>query len=203
MTDSKTGFWQYIGGRLSGLALAAVIAFGGIVGAAACGALIAWVFGKSPEDAMIEFLNNHSEWKDYLFNGWVGLYVVIIGLFCLWFLFRYNIWVSRQKAVDELAEEVGRAIGEILNKNYADDPHRRQLAIDYETWCGRVDLLLSNRAFFSRADQLYVNRLGRFPIALRKGANEIEHDEDWYKSMLDATINRIRNVIMHVQLRGR
>ena len=71
-------------------------------------------------------------------------------------------WSGKQKAVDDLAEDLSWSIHNLLNRN---PPVRSASDVatwkrDYDDWCRKVSDKLGNRAFFTRSDQLHFDRLG-------------------------------------------
>jgi hypothetical protein len=203
MGNQSPGFLAYVGGKFSGMTITLLVLVGSIIGGGLSGAIAIVVIGKPLDSALADLFTEPPPSLQYFINGWFGLYLTLFALFLLWFAFRYNVWTQRQKAVTELAEAVSRAINNIFNGDYANDPHLRKLAVDYEKWNQEISTLLNNRAFFSRADQLHIERLGGFPFAHRSDANEIQRTHDWYMGMLNEKFVRIREIVLEVQSRGR
>lgn len=127
-----------------------------------------------------------------------------MGLALIYASLRFNLWDQRQKAVDELAEDVSWAIRDILNRpkptNQAQvAQYVADLDREYREWCERVDRKLENRAFFTRADQLHFQRLGFIAPVVLTGIEAA----DYTLSQLNLKFDRLRDVINWVQQRRR
>lgn len=176
---------------------------GGISRAAGTGLAVAMsmiVFGMSPAELVMYLWNAPPAW---LLNGWTRLLVLIVGLAVFFVSFRFNVWDQRQNAIDSLAEDISQAIHELVNRHTREDistPEQvKRFADDYHAWCDRVHKKLENRAFFTRADQLHVERLGFIDPVKMTGQSQY----DWFLSQLKLKFERLREIINLIQSRRR
>jgi len=100
---------------------------------------------------------------------------------------------SRQKAIDELAEELSWAIHDLLNKNISSNEELSQWEKEYRSWCQRVSDKLKNRDFFTRANELHFDRLGFVPQTPFTGSFNSHHE--WLISQLKLKFERLRDII--------
>jgi hypothetical protein len=107
----------------------------------------------------------------------------------------------RQRAIDDLAEDLSWAIHNLLNKPVSNKTELSQWESDYRAWCQRVSAKLEKRAFFTRADQLHFDRLGFVPPANSTGSFSERHE--WLLSQLKLKFERLRDVINWTQIRKR
>jgi hypothetical protein len=180
-------FWMWIGGAISRAA-----GTGLVVG------IFILIYGATPGQAMADLLGNLPLW---LTNPWFKLALVVIGLFIIGASLHFNIWSLRQRAIDDLAEDLSWAIHHLLNKSASNESEVTQWESEYRAWCQRVNEKLENRAFFTRADQLHFDRLGFVPPANFAGSYNIHHD--WLISQLNLKFERLRDVINWTQMRKR
>ena len=180
-------FLAYVGGAIGKLALSGLL-FG----------IFIVIFGMTPGQAMAEWLVSLPSW---LTNPWFKLSLVIVGLVIIGVSLRFNVWSLRQKAIDQLAEDLSWAIHHLLNKSVSDKSEMSQWETDFKTWCQRVSTKLENRAFFTRADQLHFDRLGLVPSVNFVGSYDKRHD--WLVNQLSLKFDRLRDVINWTQLRKR
>jgi hypothetical protein len=111
------------------------------------------------------------------------------------------VWSRKQRAIDDLAEDLSWAIQKLLNRDPRPTTNQQvaQWEADYRSWCERVSKKLADRAFFTRADQLHFDMLGFVePI----GMSGIAH-LDWLLSQLRLKFQRLRDVINWTQERTR
>lgn len=177
---------------------------GGVSRMAASGFAGGFLFvflGMTPAEAVAYLFKNPPDW---LMSGWTRLLLVIVGLAVIFTSHRFNLWSQRQKAIDDISEDISWAISEILNRarpkalaDYA--AFAQQLKIDYEIWCARVSKKLENRAFFTRSDQLHFDRLGFVDPVQMTGDNSADHT----LSMLKLKFERVREIINWIQQRPR
>jgi hypothetical protein len=99
----------------------------------------------------------------------------------------------RQKAIDDLAEELSWAIHHLLNKNVSNEAEVSQWESEYKAWCQRVSAKLENRAYFTKANQLHFDRLGFVPPANFAGSYNRHHE--WLISQLNLKFERLRDII--------
>jgi hypothetical protein len=174
---------------------------GGITRAAGSGlaaGAIFIAFGMTPAELVIYLWRTPPAW---LLNGWTRLFVLIVGLALIFWSFRFNVWSRKQRAIDDLAEDLSWAIQKLLNRDPRPTTNQQvaQWEADYRSWCERVSKKLADRAFFTRADQLHFDMLGFVePI----GMSGIAH-LDWLLSQLRLKFQRLRDVINWTQERTR
>ena len=175
---------------------------GGAIGRAAGTGLVIGVFiviyGATPGQAMADLLTHLPPW---LTNPWFKLALVVIGLFIIGVSLHFNVWSLRQRAIDDLAEDLSWAIHYLLNKPVLNASEVSQWESEYEAWCRRVSAKLENRAFFTRADQLHFDRLGFVPLTNCSGSYNQYHA--WLVSQLNLKFERVRDVINWTQIRKR
>lgn len=179
--------WMWIGGALSRAA-----GTGLVIG------IFTVIYGATPGEAMTNLLTNLPPW---LINPWFKLALVIIGLFIIGASLHFNVWSLRQKAIDDLAEDLSWAIHDLLNKPVSDESEVSHWESEYREWCKRVSAKLENRAFFTRADQLHFDRLGFVPQVNFTGSDNQRHA--WLVSQLNLKFERLRDVINWTQIRKR
>lgn len=160
------------------------------------------VFGMSPAELVVYLWQHPPAW---FLSGWTRLFVLILGLTMIYASLRYNVWHQQQKAIDSLAEDISWAIHNLLNRQTPNnvpnlDAYVDQWEEDYRKWCDTVHGKLCNRAFFTRADQLHVERLGFVP---QVGQMTSSGKLNWLLSQLNLKFDRLREVINLVQLRRR
>ena len=100
---------------------------------------------------------------------------------------------SRQKAIDELAEDLSWAIHNILNKKVSAEEELFQWESEYKSWCQRVSDKLKNRKYFTRANELHFDRLGFVPQTKFAGSYNPHHE--WLISQLSLKFERLRDII--------
>lgn len=98
-------FWMWIGG-----------AIGRVAGTGMVTGVFIVAYGATPGQAMADLL--HSPW---LINPWFKFVLVIIGLFIIGASLHFNVWSLRQKAIDDLAEDLSWAIHYLLNKRVSSE----------------------------------------------------------------------------------
>lgn len=179
--------FQFIGGRLGGLALSGVLT-----------GLFFVVVGVTPAQFFADFFRHPPAWVQ---NPWFSPALAIFGLFLITVSLRFNVWSGKQKAIDELAEDISFAIQDLVNrKPRPQTTHEiNKWQEDYEVWCAKVSKKLENRAFFTRADQLHFDRLG-FIEGVRMTGNQ---KLDWLLGQLRLKFDRLRDVINWTQQRRR
>lgn len=180
-------FWMWIGGAISRAA-----GTGLVVG------IFILIYGATPGQAMADLLGNLPPW---LTNPWFKLALVVIGLFIIGASLHFNVWLLRQRAIDDLSEDLSWVIHHLLNKSVSNESEVTQWESEYRAWCQRVSEKLENRAFFTRADQLHFDRLGFVPAANFAGSYNRHHD--WLVSQLNLKFERLRDVINWTQIRKR
>jgi hypothetical protein len=126
---------QFVGGRIGGLAFSGVLL-----------GIFLLVFGVSPGEFAANVFQNPPAW---LLNPWIGFVIIVIGLLVIWGSLSFNIWSNKQKAIDDLAEDIAFAIRDLIAHR-----SRPQTEVeidkwkkDFDTWCNRVSKKLENRAF--------------------------------------------------------
>ena len=172
-------FWMWVGGSITRVAGTGVI-----VG------LFILAYGATPGQAVAQLL---SHLPPAMASPWFKLVLVVVGLVVIGTSLHFNVWSLRQRAIDELAEDVSWAIHDLLNKRVADEPGLVEWEERYHAWCQRVSSKLENRAFFTRADQLHFDRLGFVPSANFVGSFNERHA--WLASQLGLKFERLRDVI--------
>jgi hypothetical protein len=180
-------FWMWIGG-----AITRVAGTGLVIG------IFIVIYGAAPGQAMADLLTHLPPW---LTNPWFRLALVVIGLFLIGTSLHFNVWSLRQKAIDDLAEDLSWAIHHLLNKHVSNEPEVAQWESEYKAWCEKVSKKLENRAFFTRADQLHFDRLGFVPPA--NFAHSFNQRHEWLVSQLNLKFERLRDVINWTQMRKR
>lgn len=180
-------FWMWIGGSITRVA-----GTGLVVG------LFITAYGATPGQAMADLLANLPPGAT---NPWFKLALLIIGLVVIGTSLHFNVWSLRQKAIDDLAEDLSWAIHHLLNKPVSSQADVTAWQGEYHTWCERVSKRLENRAFFTRADQLHFDRLGFVPSANFAGSFNQHHA--WLVSQLNLKFERLRDIINWTQMRRR
>lgn len=179
---------------------------GGLGRAAATGCVVGIFFmltGVLPWEFVVEMIVDPAYW---LTNGFTRVMLVIVGLALIYSSLRWNVWSNKQKVINELAEELSWAIKELLNRPVSDDQELGRLESDIATWCDKVNGVLGNEAFFTRADQIHFDRLGKVPVlrwkqAYRLDAADTRHDHAL--NMLSLKFDRLRDVVNWAQQRIR
>lgn len=140
---------NYIGGALSRMGAMAVLV--GVFFVA---------FGVTPWEFAVRVAAEPPAW---LLSGWLRLALLILGVVIIGSALAYNRWSNKQRAIDDIAEDLAWAIDNILNRDRrpsAGGLGFPALKKDYDDWCTRISKKLENRAFFTRADQLHFDTLG-------------------------------------------
>ena len=178
--------FQFIGGRLVGVALSADIG------------LIFVVVGATPSQFIAGFLEHPPTW---VANPWFSPSLTIVGLCLIGASLWFNVWSRKQKAIDGLAEDMSFAIHDLVNRKPRPqtDDDIKQWKKDYEAWCDKVSKKLENRAFFTRADQLHFDDLGFIDPLFMTGLPKL----DELLGQLRLKFERLRDVINWTQQRRR
>ncbi|MFZ6017707.1 MAG: hypothetical protein ACOYU0_08970 [Nitrospirota bacterium] len=179
-------FWMWIGGSISRAAGAGLVVVG----------IFIVIYGATPGQAFADLLTHLPQW---LTNQWFKLALVVIGLFIIGASLHFNVWSLRQKAIDDLAEDLSWAIHNLLNKPVSNDDEVTQWESGYREWCEKVSKKLENRTFFTKADQLHFDRLGFVPLTKFTGSFNERHD--WLVSQLSLKFERLRDVVNWSQMR--
>jgi hypothetical protein len=179
-------FWMWIGGSITRVA-----GTGLVIG------VFMLIYGATPGQAMADLFVK-LPWLTY---PWFKFSLVVIGLVVIAASLHFNVWSLRQKAIDDLAEDLSWAIRELLNKPVSDESDVPTWESEYRAWCRRVSTKLENRAFFTRADQLHFNDLGFVPVTPFTGSYNKRHA--WLVSQLNLKFERLRDVINWTQTRKR
>lgn len=175
---------------------------GGSIGKAAGTGIVIGIFsiliGMPPGEFVKLLIEDPPLWLD---SVWLRMGLVIFGLAAIWASVRYNVWSQRQRAINELAEELSWAIDDLLNRDPRPNANDEIAAWerDFRLWCDKVSKLLENGAFFTRADQLHFDRLGFVPRLTMSGTVHF----DWLLGQLKLKFERLRDVINWTQQRQR
>jgi len=180
-------FWMWIGGSITRVA-----GTGLVIG------LFIVAYGAAPGQAMADLL---ARLPPGVTNPWFKLVLVVVGLCVIFASLHFNVWSLRQKAIDDLAEDLSWAIHHLLNKAVSNEPEVAEWESEYRAWCEQVSRKLGNRAFFTRADQLHFDRLGFVPSTNLAGSYNERHA--WLASQLSLKFERLRDVINWTQMRRR
>lgn len=161
-------FWMWIGG-----AVTRVAGTGLVVG------LFIVIYGATPGQATADLISVLPPWVT---DPWFKFTLVIIGLAIIGASLHFIVWSLRQKAIDDLAEDLSWAIHNLLNRTVTNAAEVTHWETEYRTWCEKISKKLGRRAFFTRADQLHFNRLGFVPPAKFGGSFNQKHE--WLVSQL-------------------
>jgi len=175
---------------------------GGIGRVALSGVLIGFFFVIAGVTPWQFFADNFSSPPSL----WLSPIVTLVGLAVIWGSLQFNRWSRHQKAIDALAEDLGWAIRNLLNRNpRPSTPEEvQQLDTDFQAWCAKINSQLENRAFFTTADQLHFDRLGFVPMFSMGGHPMAGHPRyDKILSMLNLKFERLRDIINWSQQRRR
>jgi hypothetical protein len=180
-------FWMWIGG-----------AIGRVAGTGLVFGIFFVLYGATPGQAIADLFAHLPPWFT---NPLFRLALVVIGLFIIGASLHFNVWSLRQKAIDDLAEDLSWAIHNLLNKPVTKESEVTEWESECRTWCERVSKKSENRAFFTRADQLHFDRLGFVPHAGSAGSFNKHHE--WLTSQLNLKFELPRDVINWTQMRKR
>lgn len=183
----RNWFWLWIGGSITRVA-----GTGLVLG------LFIVAYGATPGQAVADLLKRL---PPEVASPWARLALVVVGLAVIGASLHLNVWSLRQKAIDEMAEDLSWAIHNLLNRAVSDEAGLAKWEQDYHAWCQRVSKKLENRAFFTRADQLHFDRLGFVPATHLAGTFNQRHS--WLASQLSLKFERLRDIINWTQMRGR
>jgi hypothetical protein len=156
------------------------------------------LFGVLPWEFAVRLLAEPPAW---LLGGWFRLGVLIVGLFIIYVAVRYNLWSTKQQAIDDLSEDISWAIHNLVNRNPRPNTNAEVAAWeqDYNDWCARVSQRLGNRAFFTRSDQIHFDQLGFVEPVHMSGLQPF----DGLLAQLRLKFDRLRDVINWTQMRRR
>ena len=178
---------QYIGGRLGAVAGSAVIIGGFFV-----------IVGVTPWQFVARLAIEPPAWAQ---AGWFRLAILMLGLVVIWASLNFNRWSNKQKAIDELAVDISWAITNLLNRGMGpegrDDRWMAKWQDDFTKWCDRITQKLSNRTFFTYADQLHFEYLGFVNPIEMSTIPKFNH----LLSMLRLKFERLRDIINWTQQR--
>lgn len=185
---------RYAGGRI-----------GRVAGGGFAFAIFTIIYGLTPGEAILELLKDLPEW---LTSGWFKLACVVIGLAIITLSLRFNIWSQRQKVVDDLANMLSDAIRDLLNRKINNDMELGQLDADFIHWYKEVSAKIEyHKAYFSKADKVHFDFLGKVPediwstVAYQENSEDMRHNH--LLNMLSMKIDRLRDVINWTQQRTR
>lgn len=162
------------------------------------------LYGGLPWEFVVDVVGHPAEW---LLNGWVRLGAIIIGLALIFISLRWNMWSRRQNVVNELAEMLSSAIGDLLNRPIKSDIELGSFDSDFQTWCEKIKSKLEDHpSYFSKADIIHFERLGKvskeiWGFAYR--ANETDTRHNHLLNMLSLKFDRLRDIINWTQQRTR
>jgi len=178
---------QFIGGRLTAVCVTALI-----VG------LFFVIVGVTPWQYVAEVVQHPPA---LVGSVWFSPSVTVVGVALIGAGLWFNVWSTKQKVVDALAEEIAWAIRELVNRK--PEPITAEqidaFKADFEAWCGKVSKRLENRTFFTRADQLHFDYLGFVDPLLMSGRQPL----DKLLGQLRMKVDRLRDVINWTQQRRR
>ena len=117
-------FWMWIGG-----AITRVAGTGLVIG------IFIVTYGAAPGQAVADLLAHLPPW---LTNPWFRLALVVIGLALIGTSLHFNVWSLRQKAIDDLAEDLSWAIHHLLNKPVSNESEVIQWESEYKAWCQKI-----------------------------------------------------------------
>lgn len=173
-------------------------AIGRMAGAGIAFGLFTFLVGMTPPQFVLYILEDPPVW---IYSSWFRVVFIIIGLVLIGGSVRYNFWSQKQRAIDELAEDISSAIIDLVNRDPRPGTNEQIVAwqTDFNDWCAGVSKKLENRAFFTRADQLHFDRLGFIePISMASPPSL-----NWLMSQLRLKFDRLRDVINWTQQRRR
>jgi hypothetical protein len=178
---------------------------GGALARAAGTGLVVGVFfvlvGVTPWEFIADLVAEPPRW---IASPAFRIGILILGLAIIWLSLVYNRWLIKQRAIDELADEISWAIDNLLNRQAGptgrDATFVEEWDRDFKNWCANVGEKLNNRAFFTRADQLHFEYLGFVDaVSFYVGNQRMNH----LLSMLRLKIQRLREIINWAQERRR
>lgn len=158
-------------------------------------ALFFAVMGVTPIDWASTLLDPPPVWM----TAWWGrLLILVVGLLVIAASVHASKFNRKQKVIDDLAEDISWAIGELLNRKRPSptelgkyDDFSVQLRRDFDEWCKKVDEKLKDQSIFTHADFLGFQRLGFVDPKVVTGHPGIDHT----LSMLNLKLERLREII--------
>jgi hypothetical protein len=72
------------------------------------------LFGVLPWEFAARLLAEPPAW---LLSGWLRLGALIIGLLIIYVTGRFNLWSTKQQAIDDLSEDISWAIHDLVNRS--------------------------------------------------------------------------------------
>jgi len=144
---------------------------------------------------------------DWVFGGWFKLILVVVGLVVIAASLKFNVWYSRQKAVNELSEMLSTAINQLLSRQISNDMELGQLKSDISSWCDEILAKIDQYpTYFSKSDRIHFDRLGAVPendwgIAYKADNDDTRHRHQL--NMLSLKFDRLRDIINWTQQRTR
>jgi hypothetical protein len=174
---------------------------GGIGRVSLSGVLIGLFFvgvGMTPWQFVADVLQNP---PDFVRSVWFSPSITLVGLALIAASLWFNLWSRKQKAIDDIAEDISWAIHNLLNRNPrpSTDTDVAKWETDFREWCSKVSKKLEDRAFFTRADQLHFDMLGFVEPVTMSGHQRL----DWLFSQLRMKFERLRDIINWTQMRRR
>lgn len=103
---------------------------------------------------------------------------------------------TRQKALDDIAEEIAWAIDNLINpKPYptsTGDTEADFILLQTKTddWCIKVSGKLTDRSIFTAGDRVHFDKLGSVPFVQKYGHGKL----DWLNSMIILKVQRLREI---------
>lgn len=103
---------------------------------------------------------------------------------------------ARQKAIDDIAEEISWAVDNLINPKpfpTSTGDNRADFILlqnKIDAWCERVSSKLADRSVFTVGDQVHFNSLGSIPFIMRYGDQKL----DWLHSALVLRLERLREI---------
>jgi len=103
---------------------------------------------------------------------------------------------TRQKAIDDLAEEIRWAVNNLINpKPYPTstgdtEADFKVLQTKNDAWCDRVNSKLAERSVFTAGDHIHFDSLGSIPLVQKYGHGNL----DWLHSAIVLRLQRLREI---------
>ncbi len=104
--------------------------------------------------------------------------------------------LARQKAIDNIAEEIAWAVNNLINpkpfptSTGDTEADFKLLQTKIDAWCDRVNSKLAASSVFTVGDKVHFDSLGSIPLVTRYGHQKL----DWLHSALVLRLERLREI---------
>lgn len=177
---------QFVGGALTRVAVSGLI----------IGVFVVLV-GVTPWEYLVSVIERP---PGIVKNLWFTPVMTLCGLLVIYASLRFNLWSTKQLAIDALASELEWASNHLLHRPPVANAHEeaQQWHSDFSAWKTRVSEKLAERAFFTNNDQVYFQHPG-----LPNSSFVSNHVAGDHVCFVEIRMRALREILNSAQLRVR